>query len=130
MIRRPPRSTRTDTLLPYTTLFRSLVQVSDRLTWLAESLVDAALTRAWDEMRALYGEPLRGDGERAGFAVIAYGKFGGIELGYGSDLDLVFLHDCDALDADTVGGARTINHGRSEDRRGGNECVSTCGTRG
>src|SRR3546814_7455297 len=42
-----------------------LVQVSDRLTWLAESLVDAALTRAWDEMRALYGEPLRGDGERA-----------------------------------------------------------------
>src|SRR3546814_1240601 len=62
-------------------------------------------------MRALYGEPLRGDGERAGFAVIAYGKFGGIELGYGSDLDLVFLHDCDALDADTVGGARTINNG-------------------
>ena len=25
--------------------------------------------------------------------VVAYGKFGGIELGYGSDLDLVFLHD-------------------------------------
>src|SRR3546814_16175152 len=60
-----------------------LVQVSDRLTWLAESLVDAALTRAWDEMRELYGEPLRGDGERAGFAVIASGKFGGIELGHG-----------------------------------------------
>ncbi|WP_241696125.1 bifunctional [glutamate--ammonia ligase]-adenylyl-L-tyrosine phosphorylase/[glutamate--ammonia-ligase] adenylyltransferase [Solimonas terrae] len=88
-----------------------LVQVSDRLTWLAESLVDAALARAWDEMRSSYGEPLRGDGERAGFAVVAYGKFGGIELGYGSDLDLVFLHDCDQLDADTVGGARAINNG-------------------
>lgn len=88
-----------------------LVQVSDRLTWLAESLVDAALVRAWDEMRTQYGEPVRGDGERAGFAVIAYGKFGGIELGYGSDLDLVFLHDCDALDADTVGGTRAINNG-------------------
>lgn len=87
-----------------------LVQVSDRLTWLAESLVDAALTCAWDEMRALYGEPLCSDGARAGFAVIAYGKFGGIELGYGSDLDLVFLHDCDALDADTVGGGRAINN--------------------
>lgn len=88
-----------------------LVQVSDRLTWLAESLVNAALGRAWDEMRALYGAPLREDGEYAGFAVIAYGKFGGIELGYGSDLDLVFLHDCDALDADTVGGERAINNG-------------------
>ena len=29
----------------------------------------------------------------AGVIVVAYGKFGGIELGYGSDLDLVFLHD-------------------------------------
>jgi glutamate-ammonia-ligase adenylyltransferase len=29
----------------------------------------------------------------AGFAVIGYGKLGGLELGYGSDLDLVFLHD-------------------------------------
>lgn len=88
-----------------------LVQVSDRLTWLAESLVDAALQRAWDEMRAQYGEPMRSDAQAAGFAVIAYGKFGGIELGYGSDLDLVFLHDCDALDADTVGGDRAINNG-------------------
>ncbi|HET8880972.1 MAG TPA: bifunctional [glutamate--ammonia ligase]-adenylyl-L-tyrosine phosphorylase/[glutamate--ammonia-ligase] adenylyltransferase, partial [Solimonas sp.] len=87
-----------------------LVQVSDRLTWLAESLVDAALARAWDEMRALYGAPLRSDGRPAGFAVIAYGKFGGIELGYGSDLDLVFVHDCDQLDADTAGGPRAINN--------------------
>ena len=87
-----------------------LVQVSDRLTWLAESLVDAALMRAWQEMRELYGAPLRSDGQLAGFAVIAYGKFGGIELGYGSDLDLVFVHDCDQLDADTVDGPRAINN--------------------
>ncbi len=32
---------------------------------------------------------------QAGMIVVAYGKFGGIELGYGSDLDLVFLHDSD-----------------------------------
>src|SRR3546814_13063531 len=94
MTRQPPEVKSTHTPCPYPTRFRlemprrcaaadrsgalPLVQVSDRLTWLAESLVDAALTRAWDEMRALYGEPLRGDGERAGFAVIAYGKFGEI----------------------------------------------------
>jgi len=88
-----------------------LVKVSDRLTWLAESIVDQALRFAWDEMRAQYGEPRRRDGAVAGFGVIAYGKFGGIELGYGSDLDLVFLHDCDALDEDTEGGARALNNG-------------------
>ncbi len=88
-----------------------LVQVSDRLTWLAEVIVAQALEFAWAEMRALYGQPLRADGQAAGFAVIAYGKLGGIELGYGSDLDLVFLHDCDQLDEDSVGGARAINNG-------------------
>jgi glutamate-ammonia-ligase adenylyltransferase len=88
-----------------------LVQVSDRLTWLAEALVDEARLQAWNEMRAQYGEPRRSDGAIAGFAVIGYGKFGGIELGYGSDLDLVFLHDCDRLDADSTGGPRALNNG-------------------
>src|SRR3546814_5538791 len=44
MIRRPPRSTRTDTLFPYTTLFRSIVlgEIRDKLT--AETAIQAALT--------------------------------------------------------------------------------------
>jgi glutamate-ammonia-ligase adenylyltransferase len=88
-----------------------LVKVSDRLTWLAEAIVDQALDFAWREMRAQYGQPLRRDGRPAGLGVIAYGKFGGIELGYGSDLDLVFLHDCDAPDEDSVGGTRPLNNG-------------------
>lgn len=88
-----------------------LVKVSDRLTWLGEAIVSQALVFAWTEMRAQYGAPLKADGTPAGFAVIAYGKFGGIELGYGSDLDLVFLHDCDQLDVDSVGGPRNINNG-------------------
>lgn len=85
-----------------------LVKVSDQLTWLAEVVVQQALTLAWAELRAQYGTPLRADGTPAAFGVIAYGKFGGIELGYSSDLDLVFLHDCDALDVDTVGGRSSI----------------------
>jgi [glutamine synthetase] adenylyltransferase / [glutamine synthetase]-adenylyl-L-tyrosine phosphorylase len=88
-----------------------LVKVSDRLTWLAEAVVEQALRFARAEMRAQYGEALRSDGQPTAFAVIAYGKFGGIELGYGSDLDLVFLHDCDQLDADSRGGARSIDNG-------------------
>jgi glutamate-ammonia-ligase adenylyltransferase len=88
-----------------------LVKVSDRLTWLAETILQQALSFVWAEMRAQHGQPMRSDGKPAGFVVIAYGKFGGIEMGYGSDLDLVFLHDCDALDAESVGGSRPINNG-------------------
>jgi glutamate-ammonia-ligase adenylyltransferase len=88
-----------------------LVKISDRLTWLAEAVVQQALEFAWTEMRAQHGQPQRADGTPSGFVVVAYGKFGGIEMGYGSDLDLVFLHDCDALDAESVGGARPLNNG-------------------
>lgn len=87
-----------------------LVKVSDRLTWLAEVIVARALEFAWAEMRAQYGQPQRADGTPASFLVIAYGKFGGIEMGYTSDLDLVFLHDCDALEDESVGGERAINN--------------------
>ncbi|TXH02843.1 MAG: bifunctional [glutamate--ammonia ligase]-adenylyl-L-tyrosine phosphorylase/[glutamate--ammonia-ligase] adenylyltransferase [Nevskiaceae bacterium] len=87
-----------------------LVKISDRLTWLAEVIVARALEFAWAEMRAQYGQPLRADGTPASFLVVAYGKFGGIEMGYTSDLDLVFLHDCDALDEESVDGPRAINN--------------------
>ena len=89
-----------------------LVKVSDHLTWLAEIIVQQALALAWAEMRAQYGQPLRADGTPAVFGVIAYGKFGGIEMSYGSDLDLVFLHDCDALDGDTAGGRTMLTGGQ------------------
>jgi glutamate-ammonia-ligase adenylyltransferase len=88
-----------------------LVKVSDRLTWLAEAILAQALEYAWAEMREQYGQPYRVDGQPAGFAVIGYGKLGGIELGYGSDLDLVFLHDCDQLEEDSRGGGRAIDNG-------------------
>ncbi|MGM0452592.1 MAG: bifunctional [glutamate--ammonia ligase]-adenylyl-L-tyrosine phosphorylase/[glutamate--ammonia-ligase] adenylyltransferase [Thermodesulfobacteriota bacterium] len=72
-----------------------LMKVSDRLTYLAETILAAALDLTWRHLVERYGRPshLNGaaDGEM-GFACIAYGKLGGFELGYGSDLDLVFLH--------------------------------------
>jgi len=85
-----------------------LVQVSDRLTWLAEVVLDLSLARAYAELATQHGEPVNRDGGAAGFAAIAYGKFGGIELGYASDLDLVFLHDCDQPEVETQGGPRPI----------------------
>ncbi|MBS0375542.1 MAG: bifunctional [glutamate--ammonia ligase]-adenylyl-L-tyrosine phosphorylase/[glutamate--ammonia-ligase] adenylyltransferase [Proteobacteria bacterium] len=73
-----------------------LMQVSDRLTDIAELILERAMARAWQEMVAAYGEPLAGTRaapRRCGVAAVGYGKLGGFELGYASDLDLVFLHD-------------------------------------
>jgi [glutamine synthetase] adenylyltransferase / [glutamine synthetase]-adenylyl-L-tyrosine phosphorylase len=89
-----------------------LVKVSDHLTWLAEAIVQQALALATREMQAEYGRPLRADGSEAGLAIIAYGKFGGLEMSYGSDLDIVFLHDCDQLQEDTVDGPRALDNTR------------------
>ncbi|WP_213999523.1 bifunctional [glutamate--ammonia ligase]-adenylyl-L-tyrosine phosphorylase/[glutamate--ammonia-ligase] adenylyltransferase [Arsukibacterium sp.] len=74
-----------------------LMQVSDHLTWLAEVVMEQVVTLAWQQMTARYGLPEGATEADRGFAVIAYGKMGGLELGYGSDLDLVFVHHCDSL---------------------------------
>ncbi|VAW97908.1 Glutamate-ammonia-ligase adenylyltransferase [hydrothermal vent metagenome] len=73
----------------------TLLQVSDYLSWIADVLLDMAFEIAWQELVQKYGRPVcSSDGNlcERGFAIIAYGKLGGLELGYGSDLDLVFLH--------------------------------------
>ncbi len=72
-----------------------LMKVSDRLTDTAEILLDFALDTASRELVSRHGVPMHGDPPRAsGLSVVGYGKLGGLELGYGSDLDLVFMHDC------------------------------------
>ncbi|MEM9254514.1 MAG: bifunctional [glutamate--ammonia ligase]-adenylyl-L-tyrosine phosphorylase/[glutamate--ammonia-ligase] adenylyltransferase [Pseudomonadota bacterium] len=71
-----------------------LMAVSDKLTLIAEVILEQVLAVAWADLASKYGEPARA-GDGLGFAVFAYGKMGGIELGYGSDLDLVFLHDAE-----------------------------------
>jgi len=89
-----------------------LMKISDRLTELAEMILARALSLAWQQMCERYGQPgFTEDGERkeAGFAVVGYGKLGGLELGYGSDLDLVFLHDSRA-EAQITDGARSISN--------------------
>ncbi len=68
-----------------------VMALSDELTALADMLLDTALLLAWRVLNPLL---LTGDwNPPAGFAVIGYGKLGSKELGYSSDLDLVFLYD-------------------------------------
>ncbi|MEZ5591675.1 MAG: bifunctional [glutamate--ammonia ligase]-adenylyl-L-tyrosine phosphorylase/[glutamate--ammonia-ligase] adenylyltransferase [Gammaproteobacteria bacterium] len=74
----------------------NLMEVSDHLTEIAEVVLSRVLTLAWSELIARFGRPrclIEGQPYEPALAIIAYGKLGGIELGYGSDLDLVFLHD-------------------------------------
>ena len=77
--------------------------VSDYLTWIAEAIVEQVCQRAWLMLTSKHGNPPACDAQHSGFAVIGFGKFGGIELGYGSDLDLVFLQNCADGDALTEG---------------------------
>ncbi len=89
-----------------------LMKVSDHLTAIAEVVLGRVLRLAWQQLEQRYGPPRCRDerGEREpGFAVVAYGKLGGIELGYGSDLDLVFLHDS-AGEGQRTRGQRAIDN--------------------
>jgi glutamate-ammonia-ligase adenylyltransferase len=71
-----------------------IMVVSDYLTCIAENIVAHVVDRAWLMLTEKHGKPPDSDNTAKGFAVLGFGKLGGIELGYGSDLDLVFLYDC------------------------------------
>ncbi|NCT46775.1 MAG: bifunctional [glutamate--ammonia ligase]-adenylyl-L-tyrosine phosphorylase/[glutamate--ammonia-ligase] adenylyltransferase, partial [Paraglaciecola sp.] len=76
-----------------------VMKVSDHLTFLAEAIIHYVVDIAWQQMLEKYGAPVcaeRGtrDITQKSFAVLGFGKLGGWELGYGSDLDLVFIHNC------------------------------------
>lgn len=72
-----------------------LMKVSDYLTWIAETILEHVLELAWRHLTDKYGRPQREPGVPCDkdFIIVGYGKLGGIELGHGSDLDLVFIHD-------------------------------------
>ena len=72
-----------------------LMRVSDQLTWIAEAILERVLATARAQLVVRHGEPRLQGGRVAGFGIVGYGKLGGIELGYGSDLDVVFLYESD-----------------------------------
>jgi glutamate-ammonia-ligase adenylyltransferase len=75
-----------------------LMTVSDYLTYIAEVILEHVLTLVWEQLVARHGYPQCADGgsdQSSEFVIVGYGKLGGIELGHGSDLDLVFIHDTD-----------------------------------
>ncbi|HVC01003.1 MAG TPA: bifunctional [glutamate--ammonia ligase]-adenylyl-L-tyrosine phosphorylase/[glutamate--ammonia-ligase] adenylyltransferase [Steroidobacteraceae bacterium] len=91
-----------------------LMQVSDRLTDIAELIIQWCVDLAWRQITAVHGAPYCGERSTelraVAIAVIGYGKLGGLELGYGSDLDLVFLHDSTG-EVQLTRGARSVDNG-------------------
>ena len=87
-----------------------VMKVSDHLTWLAEVLLEQVLQQSWHYLTKKHGFPVS-QGEAAQtpqLAIIGYGKSGGWELGYDSDLDLVFIHDAQA--SGSTDGNRSIDN--------------------
>src|SRR3546814_12800768 len=103
MIRRPPRSTRTDTLFPYTTLFRSVLEFLNS----PEALEFARWMTGVPDIVATNGQATR----------YQPGQF--------------LTHHDDKYDDENRAAAYVINlsKNRSEERRVGKECVSTCRSR-
>lgn len=84
-----------------------ITKVSDHLTALAQAIVGEVINMAWQQVTLRYGVPSSiALLDNKAFAVIGYGKMGGIELGYASDLDLVFIHNC--APNDLTNGARKV----------------------
>jgi len=69
-----------------------LERLSDYLSELADIVLDLTIKYAWNKLARRHREQPR-------FAIVSYGKLGGKELGYASDLDMIFLFDDDAPDA-------------------------------
>jgi glutamate-ammonia-ligase adenylyltransferase len=68
-------------------------QFSAELTDLAEVIVEGTARLCTDELAAVYGEPRTADGQPARLCVAALGKCGGRELGYASDIELMFVFE-------------------------------------
>jgi [glutamine synthetase] adenylyltransferase / [glutamine synthetase]-adenylyl-L-tyrosine phosphorylase len=83
-------------------------EVTRELADLAEAILTQAARDQWDRRAAKYGTPGCASGaKRDRFAIVALGKFGGRELSYHSDLDLIFVHECDGL---TSGGPVSVSN--------------------
>jgi glutamate-ammonia-ligase adenylyltransferase len=83
---------------------RPIEEVTRELARVADSSIKIALATALKTVSRKYGTPLTPDGEPARVAVFAFGKLGGDELNYSSDIDLMFVYDHDGETNKKTGG--------------------------
>lgn len=75
-------------------------QFGAEMSTLAEVVVEKAFELGIDSARSQFGTPRLEDGSECKWAVLALGKFGGSDMGFGSDLELVFVYEAEG----TTGG--------------------------
>ena len=84
-------------------------EVGASLCDVAEVVLAHTLAIARSGTRAKLGQPRAADGTEPGFAIIGYGKLGSLEMGYTSDLDLIFLY-ADEAQGGATDGARSVSN--------------------
>ncbi len=89
---------------------RSLEEITRDISRVADVALEVALTTALRKVGARFGQPFTHAGEDARCVVLAFGKLGGEELNYSSDIDLMFLYD----EEGGTKGQRVINVENSE----------------
>ncbi len=67
-------------------------QFSEELSDLAEVILEAAGRLCYENLTAQFGEPKTADGEKCPFSICALGKFGGREIGFASDIELMVIY--------------------------------------
>lgn len=86
-------------------------QVAHRICLVAEKLLERVAGWCSSELNASIGEPTASDNtEPPAFGIVGYGKLGSRELGYNSDIDLVFMHQDSDTMAATAGGRRSVSN--------------------
>jgi glutamate-ammonia-ligase adenylyltransferase len=86
--------------------------LSTRLTALAEAVVDAAVAFAWRTQSSRFGEPRTVAGLPVRYAVLGLGKFGGVALGYASDIEVLLVYS----DSGSTAGPESIDNGEFFDK--------------
>ena len=80
-----------------------LMVVSDYLSYIAEVILQQAVKIAWNLLAEKHGTPPDTSANHIRFGIVGFGKLGGMELSYTSDLDLIFIYDYPDFNAMTNG---------------------------
>src|SRR3546814_13759066 len=125
MIRRPPRSTRTDTLFPYTTLFRSIQAIVNKRLAKMRRMIDATL--AYHRLGAVTGKIYDADGTKV--LLDLYDRFGitqktqGFALGAETTKVRTMVTAAKRKSEDALAGTAPIELGRTPGRERVGQCV-------
>ena len=92
----------------------ALADFSAALTQLADVIVDRSLKDCQAKLNKLYGPPRLANKKPCPFAILGLGKFGGKELGYASDIEVIFVYG----DAGRTGGTQPITNSEYFERLG------------